>query len=349
MLGYLLGCLLGYLFGFIFAKTIIYSFTIIAISLFYSVRCINPHVCTPTKVAVVLSHESYVCFRSFNPRTHEGCDIFFSATLRSKVEFQSTHPRRVRLLLPHPCTGTVVFQSTHPRGVRHVHTVLPSPMSRFQSTHPRGVRPQVGRYQDSHKHVSIHAPTKGATLRLLLLDRVLAVSIHAPTKGATCSSRLCTFRPCRFNPRTHKGCDIANYMTDLYARKFQSTHPRRVRPHIGDGACIPFGRVSIHAPTKGATGYQLLIHILPHVSIHAPTKGATLDFLLHALHALVSIHAPTKGATVSSHSYCRFGLCFNPRTHEGCDVVYGLASVLVGVAIHAPTKGATHQNPGQNI
>ena len=88
--------------------------------------------------------------------------------------------------------------------------------------------------------------------------------------------------------------------------------------------------VSIHAPTKGATGCsghtlcvsafqstrprrarlgEAFIAHLDDVSIHAPTKGATgCSFLCH-FHYFVSIHAPTKGATqtsVSAHELDKF-------------------------------------------
>ncbi|WP_204246942.1 hypothetical protein, partial [Blautia sp. An249] len=47
----------------------------------------------------------------------------------------------------------------------------------------------------SHRHrkfyalqqVSIHAPTRGATMDYIKLSRKLLVSIHAPTRGATAS------------------------------------------------------------------------------------------------------------------------------------------------------------------
>ena len=77
--------------------------------------------------------------------------------------------------------------------------------------------------------------------------------------------------------------------------------------------------VSIHAPTWGATGYNLRVFLgiefqstLPHgerlydvqqrlvsrlVSIHAPTWGATHLAELEKMECVVSIHAPTWGAT----------------------------------------------------
>ena len=101
-------------------------------------------------------------------------------------------------------------------------------------------------------HVSIHAPTRGATMpridrfsssigfnprthtgcdavRGLGLGDQDSVSIHAPTRGATICGSYISVIIYSFNPRTHTGCDEA----------------AAVGP--------PSFRVSIHAPTRGAT------------------------------------------------------------------------------------------------
>ena len=82
--------------------------------------------------------------------------------------------------------------------------------------------------------------------------------------------------------------------------EFKSALPRRKRP----GAAlhgIVFSRVSIHAPTKGATGDHGAEGAGYRVSIHAPTKGATIAFKHGRVCIIVSIHAPTKGATLQFH------------------------------------------------
>ena len=55
----------------------------------------------------------------------------------------------------------------------------------FQSTHPRGVRPRIVYFQGHERHVSIHAPTRGATNTTKSTAGNPWVSIHAPTRGAT--------------------------------------------------------------------------------------------------------------------------------------------------------------------
>ena len=123
------------------------------------------------------------------------------------LEFQSTHPRGVRLRLERVqqivgrsfnprtrvgCDYTVgayvknstKFQSTHPRGVRHGRLRQHREVTMFQSTHPRGVRP----------------------------DQLVSVSILGG-----------------FNPRTRVGCDASKCLRMSAGLGFQSTHPRGVR------------------------------------------------------------------------------------------------------------------------
>ncbi len=61
-------------------------------------------------------------------------------------------------------------------------------------------------------------------------------------------------------------------------------------------------RVSIHAPTRGATSPWERKTRRADVSIHAPTRGATQYWRADMDNVIVSIHAPTRGATTSSSS-----------------------------------------------
>ena len=124
------------------------------------------------------------------------------------------------------------------------------------------------------KHVSIHAPTGGATPSVPGVKLGTEVSIHAPTGGATLRSSMCasqakfqSTRPrgarhnirtrchpgySRFNPRAHGGRDPARSVPIILHSVFQSTRPRGARhnPGTDNGAASD---VSIHAPTGGAT------------------------------------------------------------------------------------------------
>ena len=84
---------------------------------------------------------------------------------------------------------------------------------------------------------------------------------------------------------------------DQADRPFQFTHPRGVRLNISMKSC-DFDRVSIHAPTRGATPRSV-------VNRHSA--------------AVVSIHAPTRGATFRPRGTRGVSQRFNSRTHAGCD------------------------------
>ena len=145
------------------------------------------------------------------------------------------------------------------------------------------------------------------------------VSIHAPTRGATGFRAKGYFNRWSFNPRTHTGCDD---IVPLQARPQDGFNPRT---HTGCDALIREFRdctlfVSIHAPTRGATNFGVYKFMGKVVSIHAPTRGAT-------------------GSAAATWCVC---LCFNPRTHTGCDIVIYFLISKQGVSIHAPTRGATY-------
>ena len=142
----------------------------------------------------------------FNPRTHEGCDIMV-------VWF-------INLLY--------LFQSTHPRGVRHSISSSHNIETEFQSTHPRGVRQGVTSVFANGK-VSIHAPTRGATVISMRCDG--SRSCFNPRTHEGCDCFFVYVGRCykSFNPRTHEGCDLQVLLLFLVLLLFQSTHPRGVR------------------------------------------------------------------------------------------------------------------------
>ena len=142
----------------------------------------------------------------------------------------------------------------------------------FQSTHPHGVRLVRQIVIMTYESVSIHAPTRGATLHGSVLRRGIRVSIHAPTRGAT-----------------HAFCDLC------YSYKFQSTHPHGVRPLLKSGDIIAY-KVSIHAPTRGATLLER------HTEGVDEFQSTHPHGVRHPIPILVSPW-----------------ICFNPRTHTGCD------------------------------
>ena len=82
----------------------------------------------------------------------------------------------------------------------------------------------------------------------------------------------------------------------------------------------PFMDISIHAPTRGATGLHPLFISVMRISIHAPTRGATL------------------GGNMDN----MIGQNFNPRSYKRSDLSDLPPFAPPDISIHAPTRGATY-------
>ena len=189
-------------------------------------------------------------------------------------------------------------------------------------------------------HVSIHAPTWGATRpECLSRFRRIEVSIHAPTWGATPAPRRRSRSSTCFNSRAHVGRDRRPLRRSQGMARFQFTRPRGAR-RAPSSRPIPPLRFQFTRPR----GARLAVHPQPAhpraVSIHAPTWGATGADELAGVEVGVSIHAPTWGATTDG---ARFGFPagFNSRAHVGRDALRSRVRNILEVSIHAPTWGAT--------
>ena len=143
------------------------------------------------------------------------------------------------------------------------------------------------------------------------------ISIHAPTRGATYY-------------RCHH----------LQPSQFQSTLPRgeRHKPieYETDNLII-----SIHAPTRGAT-----VHIMPPsadfiISIHAPTRGATVKIILWVSTSTFQSTLP-RGERRSCCNKVTVILDFNPRSHEGSDVMWLLLAQRQNVFQSTLPRGERH-------
>ena len=146
--------------------------------------------------------------RNFNSRTHEGCDqLYFLSELWNSYFNSRTHEGCDRLLVKKVIEGENFNSRTHEGCDRY----------------PDGVSPSCD--------ISIHAPTRGATITSISIFLLSRISIHAPTRGATKESirrkRPLLFQfthprgvrrsgkalhtgSCHFNSRTHEGCDSKN-------------------------------------------------------------------------------------------------------------------------------------------
>ena len=124
----------------------------------------------------------------------------------------------------------------------------------------------------------------------------LCISIHAPTRGATAVGNESKRDHENFNPRSHEGSDTNPTEERADRNDFNP------RSHEGSdlnacGVC-GFRRISIHAPTRGATSLFVIRLSVGEISIHAPTRGATNINNCKSAVVNISIHAPTRGATV---------------------------------------------------
>ena len=123
----------------------------------------------------------------------------------------------------------------------------------FQSTLPREERHHSKLSFVDQLGISIHAPTRGATLFLAVCSTIHHISIHAPTRGATFFSSCCFLHIyISIHAPTRGATQILRFFSNL-AYLFQSTLPREERLR-GDGFVLEQGyNISIHAPTRGAT------------------------------------------------------------------------------------------------
>ncbi len=193
--------------------------------------------------------------------------------------------------------------------------------------------------------ISIHAPTRGATLPWFSGIRPVVISIHAPTRGATGSPCKSSRHPGHFNPRAHAGRDVAN-------PQYRSHRPYfNPRAHAGrdlnenERPCN-FLLISIHAPTRGATSsicHRVITNNNFNPRAHA---GRDADKMRHLRWEYISIHAPTRGATRFCDLFCPAVFHFNPRAHAGRDLaIIDRAKSFLPISIHAPTRGATSGPP----
>ena len=124
-----------------------------------------------------------------------------------------------------------------------------------------------------------------------------------------------------FNPRSHEGSDAISFFK-----------------------CFQNLRISIHAPTKGATPcirshltfFSIFQSTLPRrerlnctatrpnvesISIHAPTKGATVLIFLRLVNNQFQSTLPRRERRGVKYSTGLYVLNFNPRSHEGSDLL----------------------------
>ena len=121
-----------------------------------------------------------------------------------------------------------LFQSTLPRGER---LALPWLFQRLCNFNPRSHEGSDIDALDGRKFVkeiSIHAPTRGATIIQIIPLHVFLISIHAPTRGATMADKAIA-RAKEFQSTLPRGERLASLTITDCILEFQSTLPRGER------------------------------------------------------------------------------------------------------------------------
>ena len=142
--------------------------------------------------------------------------------------------------------------------------------------------------------VSIHAPTKGATVPDKYIPLILGGFNPRSHEGSDGAQRCSAKSGLCFNPRSHEGSDFNMLLSKRPVRSFN--------PRSHEGSDVELG------------GHRLVIK----VSIHAPTKGATTSTFPRLLPELFQSTLPRRERRIDK--FCRqVDICFNPRSHEGSD------------------------------
>ena len=153
---------------------------------------------------------------------------------------------------------------------------------------------------------------------------LLAISIHAPPRGATFSAckEIIMERSFQFTPLREGRLDIRLLRS---RRCYFNSRPSARGDAVRRGRRPERGRISIHAPPRGATSTSTSTSADTSISIHAPPRGATLE--RRAINQLnrISIHAPPRGATRPAYAPKPIDL----------------------ISIHAPPRGATEGGSGR--
>ena len=186
-----------------------------------------------------------------------------------------------------------MFQFTRPRGARHPPCGRGSPRPRFNSRAHAG-RDGGGAYVYGGSLFQFTRP-RGARRGMRPTPRATGGCFNSRAHAGRDTAVAGYYLLGRgFNSRAHAGRDTPRNPPRT-RRRFQFTRPRGARrqkrasrtprncfnsrAHAGRdkdmaGAAV-FGDVSIHAPTRGATGRSRGARVPEPVSIHAPTRGAT--------------------------------------------------------------------------
>ena len=214
--------------------------------------CISIH--APTRGATKRCWIECWCYSNFNPRSHERSDDNFILIYRC-ISISIHAPTRGATIYAQILSISKLFQSTLPREERLVSSSFVTVSIYFN---PR-----------SHERS----------------DSVAQGTLH-PHKD--------------FNPRSHERSDCQLLLQAQIQFLFQSTLPREERQGLANRQGNTGGDFNPRSHERSDKNTQNA-RVSYRISIHAPTRGATelAKNLRHTL--IISIHAPTRGATAILH------------------------------------------------
>ena len=187
--------------------------------------------------------------------------------------------------------------------------------------------------------VSIHAPARGATSRIIDESQELSVSIHAPARGATHSGQICMIG---FDVSIHAPARGATgRLTQL--RQTQTGFNPRARAGRDQAAEWTWAIMLCFNPRARAGRDAKTWAILAAIACFNPRARAgrdTGDIYIPDVHAGFNPRARA-GRDPTKPTPCPLQAGFNPRARAGRDKVAAARNRLDSVSIHAPARGAT--------
>ena len=163
----------------------------------------------PTRGATAFIIHFLTSYSNFNPRSHKGSDIIVASIPNLKPEFQSTLPQGERRI----AIGIIRFDTGdfNPRSHKGSDTGLSATLRSQHYFNPRSHKGSDSARQKWYRRCPRYfnpRSHKGSDFYEIISSPTEShISIHAPTRGAT-ECTLITARSQRyFNPRSHKGSD----------------------------------------------------------------------------------------------------------------------------------------------
>ena len=169
------------------------------------------------------------------------------------------------------------------------------------------------------------------------------ISIHAPTRGATVTERMrasvSLFQSTL--PREERQCIICIIIFIQY--QFQSTLPREERLcHL---VFINYMYLDFNPRSheRSDDSRQQARVLSANISIHAPTRGATRNKVFEPVKSSVNFNPRSHERSDKARwtSRCMVGLFQSTLPREERPFLSQCTDSLLSISIHAPTRGAT--------